>query len=243
MKKLVYLVAVVCVLAGSVSAALVPLEEWKMDTEVLYQSSTSRYAVLSEIDPTHRLVLGESSGPLPVLTADGGGVSGLAGDKALDFTSAAAAAFCNEFKITNVDLAFDFYLKPTDKTTSQTVMYANNSWEFRISGGNLIFYVKRASDLVLSDVRTAITANQWNHVYAEVVGEDILINVDGVTVTKTGNVIGGMNDTSNRLYMGFQSTRNYTGLLDELTISEVVPEPATMVLLGLGGLLLRKKRC
>ena len=240
MKKLVYLVAVMCVLAGSVSAALVPLAEWKMDTTVTY--ATTRQAVQCEIDGK-LLVLGESAGPFPLLTADGGGASGLPGDKALDFTSAAAAAFCNEFKITNVDLAFDFYLKPTDKTTSQTVMYANNSWEFRISGGNLIFYVKRASDLVLSDVRTAITANQWNHVYAEVVGEDILINVDGVTVTKTGNVIGGMNDTSNRLYMGVQSTRNYTGLLDELTISEVVPEPATMVLLGLGGLLLRKKRC
>ena len=239
MKTLLYGVSLfVLVLGASLSAATknVPIGQWKMDETVTYQASTNRVAVPSEIyptDPNYRLALGESAdNPIyPYLTSDGDGASGLPGDKAVDFTGHLTRAFCTEFNLVglgypgpSLDMAFEMDLKPTDDiTTQQTIVYMSTKWEIRISAGNVTFYVYPGP----ASVRVPITPNAWNHVYAECVGQDLSITVDGVTDSETEPGIDGIIVSTTRLYAGVTSgsslVRPYNGLLDELTIYEVQP--------------------
>ena len=92
---------------------------------------------------------------------------------------------------------------------------------------------------------------QWHHIvtaFDEVAGTQNY-TIDGITIS--GANAGTLNQSAGDLYVGAYSGvgtygGNYSwhGYIDDLKIYDVatiVPEPATLALIGLGGLLLRRK--
>ncbi len=85
----------------------------------------------------------------------------------------------------------------------------------------------------------------WTHLAVEVVGEDLDVYLNGTLAgsalldnqllapSKTTTYIG-------RRYTG--EVNNFAGYIDEFRITQATPEPATLALLGLGALTLRRKR-
>ncbi len=98
--------------------------------------------------------------------------------------------------------------------------------------------------------------NQWVHIACVRSGSTKFIYLNG-ELDSTGTTDGVVTGKSTKVFVGFHEnvgvkTRFFNGLIDDvriynhaLTQSEIqqlIPEPASILLLGLGGLILRKRR-
>jgi hypothetical protein len=136
-------------------------------------------------------------------------------------------------------------------------------------GYNWRLYVSGSSDGTIqamdtqpqgSKARGSVNINdgEWHHVAGVYDGTEYILYIDGIqdgpSVPATGPIA---QTTSHKLTIGaFESSGNvskfYDGYIDEVrvydealgaaAIQALVPEPATIALLGLGGLLLRRRR-
>jgi hypothetical protein len=148
-----------------------------------------------------------------------------------------------EFDIYQEDLSrWDIYM--IDNNTSDVVAPA-----FNASGASTVRY--KVDDGVNPAVLTVVpvpglVAGTWVHASMQIdqLGERWSFNVAGTQVALNAQFIkpngNGGNWAVNIDRMVFEAAAGNV-LIDNITITEI-PEPATMSLLGLGGLLLRRKR-
>jgi hypothetical protein len=146
--------------------------------------------------------------------------------------------------------AIDMWFMASGVNTAQMLFNCYRVAQVKIWNGD-IYFAAWDDDEVLTEIITsgALTASVWQHVVASVTPQGVMdvsvYALNGSLIgSATGNLTSGtFNQASRTMYFGSNGgTSNfYTGRLDEVKVS-YIPEPATLALLGLGGLLLRKKK-
>lgn len=198
-------------------------------------------------------------------TADGGGHTGLAGDYALSFDGTGdyvTAPHSTSLAPTTATVTIEAYIKPdadaavarhgiASKYWLYSLQYekystANDRFRFVVRTGSGIYeYAPYATGHLPSDSWTHVKA-----VYDASLGTDTMrVYLDGTRIepTRTIDATGSFGTGSQPLHLGAWANSGGTrahyfdGSIDDVKIT---PEPATMVLLGLGGigLLVRRRR-
>jgi hypothetical protein len=113
----------------------------------------------------------------------------------------------------------------------------NDSIQVKVSVGGTRYIASTGSNF--------ITLDTWYHVIGTYDGEELKLYVNG-NLENTNTAPSGNIDTGSAiLAIGTWSSLidYFQGTIDEARVyNHVIPEPATILLLGFGGLALRKKR-
>ena len=94
------------------------------------------------------------------------------------------------------------------------------------------------------DLPSNIQVGQWHHVVGIFTGTEVLAYVDGQEMGRvdyTGNIV----PSTAPLHIGqrYTSSERFHGLMGEVRIyNEVIPEPTTLTLLTIGGLLIGRRK-
>ena len=162
-------------------------------------------------------------------------------------------------------LTLSAFIKGTGWPASNNILAKNNNsqYRFRIQGsGNTIWYLHSDGSLEVDQVSgIALNLDQWYHVAVtsdNVNGGFVRFYVDGALVG-TPQLIDsttGIQDTAGPLRIGSYTgtSENFQGFIDDVRIYNrvlsagdiaqlsVIPEPATGLLVVLGGLVLMRRR-
>ncbi|HBG28053.1 MAG TPA: hypothetical protein DDX75_13270 [Phycisphaerales bacterium] len=188
------------------------------------------------------------------LTADGLGVSGQPGDKALDFTGGNYCAIApNQWANNPKDFELEFNFKSFDVTASQTLVHVAGVFELRqeysaASGTRIRFYVwptGQSGKGVSSN--WGVQAETWHHLKVSVENDGYLAKIYldgalGTAYTLTAQLSDWNTNGASHMTLGAtwnNGARWFDGYIDEV---KLVPEPATIMLLGFGFAIVRQKK-
>jgi hypothetical protein len=148
------------------------------------------------------------------------------------------------------DIAVDNYAGLVGIGPAQTYLQDDGNGMGQIQA--LVFYNGALPPVYVTNT-TAMALGEWHNVSLDVTSDlAITLTVDGETVTGTlpqpmvNGVAGNDFWTTNGAVLGrmwYMAARPFQGALDEVKVSGVVPEPSTLVMVGLAGLafVLRRK--
>jgi hypothetical protein len=242
-------------MAVSAVCNAVPLADDSSTVGLWHMDSSSSGIVLDDdsSNPARNNNLSISNGA--VITTGSQGIYGeaLSFDGTNDFATAAWNG--------GSSFILDGWFKPGNITAFSPArtafqMYRVAVLNFRGGGLRFAAYNNAATPASTEIIVAGVANNTWCHVIAsvDVAGAMALFvyNADGSLLgSAVGNTpgIGGLHlDFPRTMYIGAAggtvggtATTPYVGLIEDLKVSNV-PEPATLALLGLGSLLLRKKK-
>jgi hypothetical protein len=158
-------------------------------------------------------------------------------------------------------LSIDIWVyQPSTSTSMQRMVGRGYDWYIDQAGTNqfasFTFRDARASATPITILGSASLANSmWHHIVAtyDAAAGTASLNVDGTIATGTSIPLtpGGtiVNGSTNRYAIGGRATSDilatslYRGSVDDVRIyNEIIPEPITIALLGLGSMLVRRFR-
>ncbi len=136
---------------------------------------------------------------------------------------------------------------------------AGGEWWLRMeTNGTLTFLIQDSTNAVISTTSTTvINDGAWRHIAIthDAVNDQMSLYVNGVlegtasTATLNGEILSGKDDFLRVGSWNVATSRQLVGLVDQVRISNTVlspdgfvPEPASIMLLGLGGLAVLRRR-
>ncbi|MFI4912189.1 MAG: alginate lyase family protein [Sedimentisphaeraceae bacterium JB056] len=204
---------------------------WDMNnTDTMTYLDQTRNYVPDNTEYNHKFILGYTVINTGVygaaLTADGEGVSGLSGDKALWFNGMYSGAFSSDIWPDAENAAIELYIKPYSFQYEQTIVYATGTFELRLvptsaSTARINFNLWHKNGVSTAYSLSNIVLDEWNHVkFFAGNGKAVAI-----TNSQSGNIVN-ISEMSvsydSGIYFGSThlfNTRFYSGLIDELSIS------------------------
>ncbi|MFZ0034799.1 MAG: LamG domain-containing protein [Sedimentisphaerales bacterium] len=250
MKKLIFTVLVMAVLTATADAD--PISHWKLDETIGNTTSDSADGNPGTVYGA-QWTTGRVGG---ALSFDGVNDYVDVGDKDnLDFGATASfsiAAWVNSNIDTYVDTAI------VDKKRIDAGGYSREGYTFKIYMDTLYFGIEdTSSNVVVTAGNTPIRDNKWHHVAAvrDTAQDKLYIYLDGVldAAPVVDTTIGTL-ATSRSFRIGYaqyypiffdgmiDDVRVYNHALSQNEIVAIMPEPATLLLLGLGAIMLKTSR-
>ncbi len=203
---------------------------WDMDSAVaMTYLDQARNFIADGTEYKHKLILGYpavNTAPYGAsLTADGQGVSGVEGDKALHFNGMYSGAFSPVTWPDAPKVAIDMHIKPYNFQTSQTIIYATGSFEIRLvpaSGtARLEFNIWHKTGVITARSPLNLALNEWHHIKA-FAGNGKAVIIVNDQAGNTVNVPDIAASLDSGIYFGSThqfNTRFYNGLIDDVNIS------------------------
>ena len=243
MKKKVLNLGILSIFATvfSINATMVPtpntIAMWDMDS----RSSTRVFDINNR---TNDLVL-YSSPSTPSFAEN----LSYDGSDAISFDGIDDRSMSNlKWDTSNDTLVFDGWINPARieafSGNEQIFFHINNSVALKLRGSRFYMSVFDSSTSSTTiETSTSYTSGNWYHINAVILANgDFSITVDDETIEgSTGT--GGWNILADNMYLGTSryNTANFEGMMDNVHIS-TIPEPATILMLGLGSILFHRKK-
>lgn len=253
MKKLILCLVVCFVLAGSASATPTLVAHYTFDDGTANDTSGSGY---------HGTLVGSG-----VTIADGYATFNRYTQGKIDCGFAEATAMCTPVNGVFRDLTVAFFMKTTDGGASSMIVgrsMTTSHYDLAYRVGLDGYGANAGADIpYLGNVWDGpVNDGNWHHVamvFTDGPAPDggIRLYVDGVdkgfddrystgrwdNTTDWHLTLGAAADGFWNQYGGsLDDVRIYQGALNQAEITAIIPEPATMMLLGLGGLLLNRRK-
>ena len=240
MKKLVCLV-IVLALSAAASADLIASSD--MESVVggyILNSGTGGSALDGYLIGGATIVNDAEKGN--VLSLDGiDGFVDCGNDTAWDITEKITVSL--DYKSTGADGDWDPFIAKGDGTADAIPAWSDGAWRVQMAPGSRLSEGLTGTSRGWLDGTSNIKDGAWHHLEMVYNGTSESLYVDGVLEAQAAST-GSINVNSYPVWIGSNYcnvTRFITGLIDNVQVSNV-PEPATICLLGLGGLLLRRRK-
>jgi hypothetical protein len=243
----------VLVITGISHAALI--HQWALDETSLTWNGTVWVDVIDSVpgNPTGQLWGYTSTSPVNTTVINQPGVPLYTGDTAYNFTESTgiSAAFLNNMSPipTTGDFTVKVWMNTTNLHTAQGHLFSNNNNQagranLYLLNGALAWFQNGGVSLVDATAdKGSIFDGNWHEVGIARQGDRFDLLRDGLVVA-TGNSTTAFTTTQSWMIGRMRASNgDYEGSIADVKVYDTyIPEPATLLLLGLGAMLVRKTR-